>query len=125
DVTDGVKQIGGGYLPWTDDQEDRGQDQNHANSRGQQRSPEANRAGADAQTGSQRLSFGGLLADAREQRLGGDNQQVKPPKYGCSDDHPQCPESQRMRPGPRSQQRARTRSAPPSASPADGPTTRQ
>ena len=92
DVTDGVKQIGGGYLPWTDDQEDRGQDQNHANSRRQQRSPEADRAGADAQTGSQRLSFGGLLADAREQRLGDDNQQVKPPKYRCSDDDPQCHE---------------------------------
>src|SRR6266567_8043540 len=88
DVTDGVEQIGGRYFPWTDDQEERGQDQDHADSRRQQRSPEANRAGADAQAGSQRLPFRGLLADGREQRLGDDYQQVKRPEYRCSDNDP-------------------------------------
>src|SRR5215467_7308832 len=37
DVTDGVEQIGGGYFPGTDDQQERGQDQDHADSRRQQR----------------------------------------------------------------------------------------
>ena len=89
DIADGVEQIGGGDLPGTDDHEERGKDQNDANSCRQHRSPETERAGADAEVRSQRLSFGGLLTDCGKQCLGDHQQQIKGPDRCRRDDDSQ------------------------------------
>src|SRR5213080_2206352 len=60
-VANRVEQVGSGYFPRADDQEERSQDQHHANACREQRAAERERAGADAETGSKRLAFGALL----------------------------------------------------------------
>src|SRR5262249_53889957 len=77
DVANRVEQVGGGYFPWADDQQERSQDQHHANACREQRAPKPEGAGADAKTRGERLPFGALLADRGKQRLRDHEQKIQ------------------------------------------------